>query len=133
MMNDILWGISNCLFLYISISIPAFVIFYGGFFKWWQRPAGISVFIDRVSFVAVLSLVFIGVFVDPQQGFWEAPPDVLWWRPLYRVAVYGLVAFATTFQFVVALRRWLHTRPLEIEVDPRTRPRDRRPVGRGRK
>lgn len=120
--NDILWGISNGLVFYAAIAILLFFGFYGLFFKWWKRPAGISVFIDRAALVGVISLIFIGIFVDPQRGFWEAPPDVLAWRPWLRVFVYSSVAFATTFQFVVAFRRYVATEPIEIDVDPRTRP-----------
>jgi hypothetical protein len=121
-MNDILWGISNALVFYVSFAIVIFTGFYGLFFKWWQRWAGVSVFIDRTAIVGVIALIFIGVFVDPQRGFWEAPDDVLSWRPVVRVIVYASVAFAVTFQFTVALRRWIHTKPIEIDVDPRTRP-----------
>lgn len=121
-LNDFLWGLSNLLVAYFCVVLLAFTIFYVGFFKWWIRPAGVSVALDRTAFVLVLSLVFIGIFVDPQRGWWEAPDDVLWWRPWYRVLVYSAVAASTTFQFVVAFRRWLSTNPIQIEVDPRTRP-----------
>lgn len=124
--NDILWGLSNLIVAYVAVAILLFTLFYGLFFKWWQRSAGISVFMDRVALVGVIALVFIGVFVDPQRGWWEAPPDVLGWRPWFRVIVYGAVAFAVTFQFTVAIKRYIKTKPIEIDVDPRTRPRPRR-------
>ena len=120
--NDILWGISNTLVFYIMAALVGFTGFYGLFFKWWLRPAGVAVFTFMASLLGVIGLIFISIYVDPQRGFFEAPPDVLPWRPWLRVVVYSSVATSVTYLLVVAVRRWLHTTPIILDVDPRTRP-----------
>jgi hypothetical protein len=121
-LNDILWGISNALVFYIMAALVGFTSFYGLFFKWWLRPAGVAVFMFMASLLGVIALIFIGIYVDPQRGFFEAPIDVLPWRPALRVVVYLSVAGSVTYLLAVAIRRWLHTTPIILDVDPRTRP-----------
>lgn len=125
--TDILWGIGNIVIFYFSVALVALTVFYVGFFKWWVRPAGVSIALDRISFsLVVIGVMFVGLFIDPARPFWEAPPDIFTWRPVFRLVIVTLFAGSVTFQFIVAARRWLHTKPIEIDVDPRTRPRTKR-------
>lgn len=123
--NPVLWILSNLLTFYVAIVMIVFVAFYGLAFKWWIRPAGVSIFVFTASLMGVIALVVIGTFVNPRQPWYVYPPDVFIWRPALRFLIYVTVAIAATNLLWTAFQRWRHTDPLTLDIDPRTRPRDR--------
>lgn len=125
--NPIFWIISNLLVAYVAVVMAAFVAFYGLGFKWWIRPAGVSIFVFTASLLAVILLSVIGLFINPRSGvpWYVYPPDVFIWRPALRFLIYLTVAIAATNLLWTAFQRWRHTDPLTLDIDPRTRPRDR--------
>jgi hypothetical protein len=117
--NSVSWVASNILVAYISIVLVAFVIFYFTQFDPKATTAGRFIFRFIVSLVGVIGLVFIGSFVDPVQGraWFQYPGDVVFWRPLLRLIVYGYVAYAVTaLQILLVIRKWWPQR-LRTSID----------------
>lgn len=103
------WIASNILVGYISLLLLVFVIFYFIVFDPRATTAGKNIFRFITSLVGVMGLVFIGSYIDPQpgRGLFEFPGDVIWWRPLVRLGVYGYVGYAVTSLLVVLIiRKW---------------------------
>jgi hypothetical protein len=103
------WIASNVLILYIAILLVIFVVFYFVVFDPRATTAGKNIFRFITSLVGVIGLVFIGSFVDPSSGrAWnQYPGDIIFWRPILRLAVYGYVAYAVTaLVALLVIRKW---------------------------
>lgn len=107
-LNSFEWILSNILVAYIAFALIVFVIGYYTLFDPKATTAGRFIFRFAISLIGVIALVFIGVFVDPvSQYWWQFPPDVLWWRPIVRLAGYGYVAYAiTSLAVLLVVRKW---------------------------
>lgn len=123
--NPPLWVVSNVLFFVGCVGIVAFTIIYGLFFKWYKTSPGKLIFAEHAILAVVAILLFIGIFVNPIQPWYEFPTtvDVLWWRPLLRALGYGGFAAVTIVMNVNLFQRLRKARPVQIEVDPNTGPR----------
>lgn len=115
-LNVFSWVAANILIAYIAVVLVIFVIAYVVLFDPRATTAGRYIFRFFVSLVGVIGLIFISTFIDPApHRVWdEHPDDVLWWRPLIRVAVYFYVAYTVTgLALLLALRKfkpqWLRT------------------------
>jgi hypothetical protein len=116
--NSFLWVSSNILLAVIFISSITFSIAYPLLFKI-ETTGGWRVWraIMSVSGFAVISV--IGIFVNPQTTPWYAiPPNTLWWRPIVRVLIFGLIAhsFASLVSYLIKRRFF----PITLTVRPET-------------
>ncbi|PPI08243.1 hypothetical protein [Rathayibacter sp. AY1B8] len=118
--NATFWILSNLLIAYIAAMLVIFGIAYPVFFDPLATTAGKFVLLFALSLIGVIGLVFIGLFIDPRNGveWWQYPPDIYWWRPAVRLAVYTCVAFTITGLVVVL---WLRKfRPQLLKTAPGT-------------
>jgi hypothetical protein len=107
--NPVAWIASNILVAYISILLIVFVIFYFIVFDPRATTAGRFIFRFIISLVGVIGLIFIGNYIDPEQGraWYQFPGDILWWRPTVRLIVYTYVGYSVTALVVLlAIRKW---------------------------
>lgn len=105
--NAIAWVAGNIVVLVIAISASAFVLLYPLLFEFEKTTAGLLIWRAVLSLALLGGLVCLGIFVDGRVPWWQYPGDVVGWRPLLRLAVYGFIAY--TFASLVALlviRRW---------------------------
>lgn len=118
--NPVFWVLSNILIAYIAAMLVVFTVAYPVFFDPLATTAGKFVLLFALSLVGVIGLIFISLFIDPRNGieWWQYPPDLFWWRPLLRLAVYVCVAFTITGLVVVL---WLRKfRPHRLKTAPGT-------------
>lgn len=100
--NDVFLFLTNFIIVYIGLAILVFTVGYYVLFDPRATTAGKFIWRFSLSLVGFVVLVFIGVFIDPD--------NVLWWRPLIRLIVYGYVAFTITgLAVVLILRKWKPT------------------------
>lgn len=107
--NSIAWITANLLIAYIAVALLVFVILYVIIFDPKATTGGRLIFRFFVSLVGVMGLVFIGSFIDPVHGreWFVYPGDVIVWRPVVRLIVYGYVAFTVTSLVVLLIiRKW---------------------------
>jgi heme exporter protein D len=117
--NPALWLVSNLQLGYLSLALVAWVLLYGFGFRWWTTPAGQMIFAFTASLLGVIVLVFVGVFVNPQRPWFEAPPDVFLWRPLLRYLVYLAVSITLTRMVWSLVQRLRGRQPILFDIVPR--------------
>lgn len=112
--DAIAWIMSNLLVGYIGVALIVFSISYYILFDPRATTGGRMVFRFTFSLIGVVGLVFISLFIDPSPGHrWnEFPGDVLWWRPLLRLAAYLYVSYTVTAMAVVLYLRKFHPKKL---------------------
>lgn len=96
--NAVLWVSSNVLVGYITFAVWVFLVGYFALFNPRQTTAGKLLFNLLLSLGFVMTLVFIGVFIDnrPDEDWLSFRGDMLWWKPTIRIIGYGFLAFAVT-------------------------------------
>lgn len=107
--NAVLWVSSNVLVGYITLAVYVFIIGYYALFNPRATTAGRLLFNLLVSLAFVMTLVFIGVFIDnrPDEDWLSFRGDTLWWRPSLRIMGYGFLAYAVTALIVfLAKVKW---------------------------
>lgn len=107
--NTFAWVGANLLILYVWVGLLVFTIGYYALFDPKATTAGKFIFRFFISLVGVMTLVFIGIFLDPHEGreWWLYPEDTIWWRPIVRFVAYGYVAYAvTSLAVLIAVRKW---------------------------
>lgn len=117
-LNPIFWVGSNILIAYIAVMLVIFGAAYPVFFDPFATTAGKFVLLFALSLIGVITLVFISLFIDPQNGreWWQYPTDIYWWRPSLRFAVYLCTAITVTgLDVVLWLRKF---RPHRLKTAP---------------
>ena len=119
--NPFLWIVSNLALIYIGIALILFVVAYQVFFDPKATTGGKMIFRFALSLSLVVSVIYIGIFVDPRH---EYPGDTVWWRPAARLAAYGYVAYTITALIWFLWKRKfrpekLDTAPDKLLVKPR--------------
>ena len=111
--NPFLWIVSNLALIYIGLALILFVIAYQVLFDPKATTGGRMIFRFALSLSLVVTVIFIGIFVDPRHDIpWhEYPGDTIWWRPAIRLAAYGYVSYTIT-----ALIRFLWKRKFRPET-----------------
>lgn len=108
--NAVLWVVSNVLLAYSAIMLVLFLIAYIAIFDPKATTGGKLIFRFMISLVGVISLSFIGIFIDPVPGrdWWSFPVgEVEWWRPVLRVLIYGFTAFSISALIkLLVYRKW---------------------------
>ena len=107
--NSVAWVLANGIVAYILFALIVFVIGYIILFDPSATTAGRFILRFVISLVGVMSLVFIGVFIDnkPNEDWLGFPGDTIWWRPAARLLVYGLVASTITSLVVLLMKyKW---------------------------
>lgn len=107
--NSIAWVTANLLILYVWVGLLVFTAGYYILFDPKATTAGKFIFRFFLSLVGVMTLVFIGIFLDPHHGgaWFMYPEDTIWWRPVVRLLAYGYVAYAvTSLAVLIAVRKW---------------------------
>ena len=107
--NTIAWVMGNVLVAYTAIAITVFVLGYYILFDPRSTTAGRLLFRFMLSLVGVISLIFVGTFVNPpvDRGWTVLADDVLSWRPITRLLVYSYVAFTiTSLAILLGIRKW---------------------------
>lgn len=118
LINTVAWVLSNVILAYVSLALVVFVIMYYVLFDPRATTGGKLIFRFMLSLVGVVSLVFIGIFVDPvtDRQWYAYPNGVEVWRPFLRLVIYGYVAFTITSLAVLLVRRKF--RPNSIKIAP---------------
>ena len=110
--NAIFWVSSNVFVGYITIAVYVFLIAYYVMFNPRATTAGRLLFRLLSALGGVMTLVFIGVFIDnrPDEDWLSFPGDTLWWRPILRIILYGFMAYAVTalIAFMVTVKWFPH-------------------------
>lgn len=107
--NHFAWVFSSVILVYIFVMLLVFVVGYYALFNPKVTTAGRYIFRFFVSLIAVIGLVVIGLFVDPQGSTrWNVlPEDILYWRPTVRLIGYIYVAFSiTSLSVLLVMRKW---------------------------
>ena len=107
--NNFAWVAGNLLLGYTAFAIFVFVIGYYVLFDPKATTAGRLLFRFMLSLVGVILLIFVGTFINPAPDrIWSVlSPDVLVWRPLARLFIYGYVAFTiTSLAILLGVRKW---------------------------
>ena len=107
--NSFAWVGANLLIAYIAVVVILFVLMYYVFFDPKATTAGSMIFRFMLSLFGVVSLVFVGIFVDPSVGrSWLAfPGDTTFWRPLLRFGIYAYMSYTiTTLAVSLVMRKW---------------------------
>jgi len=120
--NSFAWITANILVLYISIALVVFVFVYAILFNPKVTMGGQLIFRFMVSLIGVVGLVCISIYFDPLvgRGWNQYPGDVLWWRPLVRMVIYGYVAYSTTKLISYLIKRRFFPHKLRKTVDAET-------------
>jgi hypothetical protein len=126
-LQSIAWVLANCLVLYIWIALLIFVVGYYVLFDPSATTAGKFVWRFALSLLGLITLLVIGLFVNPVPGYewWNAPiNNVQWWRPLIRLVIVGYVAVTVTgLSVLLVVRKWwphkLRTALDRVIVQPR--------------
>lgn len=111
--NTFSWIASNLLILYIWVGLIVFTTGYYILFDPRATTAGKFIFRFFVSLVGVMSLIFIGTFIDPYEGheWWVYPEEVETWQPIFRLIAYGYVSHTiTSLAVLITIRKWLPDR-----------------------
>lgn len=110
--NTIFWVSSNALVGYITAAVYVFLVAYYVMFNPQATTAGRLLFRLLFALGGVMTLVFVGVFVDnrPDEDWLTFPGDTLWWRPTLRILGYAFLAYAVTalISFMVKVRWFPH-------------------------
>ncbi len=107
--NAVAWIAANVIVGYISVVLVLFVIGYFILFDPRATTAGKYIFRFFLSLFFIIGLIFIGLFIDPRVGReWnQYSGDVLFWRPLARLAGYLYVAYTITgLAGLLIVRKW---------------------------
>lgn len=108
--NAFFWVGANVLLAYSAILLVVFLIAYVAVFDPRATTGGKLIFQFMLSLVGVILLSYIGVFVDPSPGrYWMDYPaaDIADWRPVFRFATYGFVAYSVTMLVrLLIYRKW---------------------------
>ena len=107
--NAVLWVSSNALVGYITLAVYVFIIGYYALFNPRVTTAGRLLFNLLVSLTFVMTLVFIGVFIDnrPDEDWLSFRVDTLWWQPSLRIMGYGFLAYTVTAMIVFLVKvKW---------------------------
>lgn len=112
--NVILWVIGNALGFLVFFSATAFAILYPLLFKLGQTTGGVKIWWAVLSVMGFGFLTFLGIFVDGRVPAWEMPPDVSWWRPIVRLAVYAVIAYSFGGLVIYLLMRRFDPERLKI-------------------
>lgn len=107
--NAVLLVSSNVLVGYITLAVYVFIIGYYALFNPRATTAGRLLFNLLVSLAFVMTLVFIGVFIDnrPDEDWLSFRGDTLWWRPSLRIMGYGFLAYTVTALIVFLVKvKW---------------------------
>jgi len=108
-LNSWLWVLGNVALAYSSIVLILFIVTYYFIFDPEATTGGRLIFQFMVSLAGVMTLVFIGIFVDPSvNSSWTTlNHSVDWWRPFPRFVIYAFVAYAiTSLAILLILRKW---------------------------
>lgn len=92
--NQVAWVIGNITVLAIFATALTFVIVYPILFNPMLTTAGRLIWRLVISFLGLGFLAVLGVFVDGRVSWLMFPPDVAWWRPTIRAAIYLFVAYS---------------------------------------
>lgn len=117
--NPALWVVSNLMIVYAGVALIVWVILYGLLFKWNSTPAGADVFWFTLSLAGLVLLVFVGVFLNPQQPWYSPPTELLVWRPFLRYLVYLGIAITVTRLDWSLVQRLRGRQALLFKVTPR--------------
>lgn len=108
-LNSWLWVFGNVALAYSSIVLILFVVAYYIIFDPQATTGGRLIFQFMLSLAGVMTLVFIGIFIDPaaNSSWMTLNHDVEWWRPFVRFIVYGFVAYSiTSLVVLLIMRKW---------------------------
>ena len=97
-LNAFAWIASNVTIIYIGVILAIFVVVYYALFDPSATTGGKFIFRFALSLLGVMILTFISIFINPvrARAWFEYPGDILWWRPVSRLVIYGFVAYSTT-------------------------------------
>ncbi len=120
--STVVWVLGNLVALGIFFSAGTFAVLYPLLFNIRVTTVGPHIWRAILSVAGFGVLAVLGLFVDGRVNWWEMPTDVAWWRPLLRLAIYGLIAYSfTSLSVVLIMRRfWPHrlkTKPLVDALD----------------
>jgi hypothetical protein len=105
-LNSWIWVASNILVFAVFVGAALFSIGYPLLFKI-QTTGGWRMWRAILSIAGFGFLSVLGVFVDPETTpWWQLPPSVIWWRPIVRLLVFGVVAhsFASLCAYLLQRR-----------------------------
>lgn len=108
-LNPAFWAIGNLFLAYTSVMLLLFVIVYFILFDPRATTGGKLIFQFMLSLGGVITLVFIGIYIDPSPDrSWNIIPiTVEWWRPVFRLVIYGFVAYSiSSLAALLVLRKW---------------------------
>lgn len=107
--NGVAWVLGNVILAYTAFALIGFLIAYYTVFDPSATTGGKLIFRFMLSLAGVILLVFIGIFIDPsrdRQWFLYAD-EIEPWRPIFRLAIYGFVAFSiSSLAWLLAVRKW---------------------------
>lgn len=110
--NAIFWVSSNALVGYITFATYIFLVAYYIMFNPRATTAGRLLFRLLFALGGVMTLVFIGVFIDnrPDEDWLTFPGDTIWWRPVLRIFGYAFLACAVTalIKFMITVKWFPH-------------------------
>lgn len=124
--NPVLWVLTNLLLMYVGVALLFFVMAYQVLFDPRATTGGRMIFRFALSLGLVVSVIVVGIFVDPIYDIpWHAyPGDTIWWRPIVRLGAYAYVAYTITALIIFLWKRKfrperLRTAPDKLLVKPR--------------
>lgn len=116
--NPTFWVVANLALIYIGVLLLAFTILYPILFDPSATTGGTIIFRFALSLSLVVAVIVVGIFVDPRHdlSWYEYAGDIIWWRPVIRLAVYLYVAYTITSLVIFLWKRKFH--PEEIKRSP---------------
>lgn len=105
--NGFAWVFGNFVLGVSTFLLIVFVIAYPILFD--PRATTVGRYLLRFLFglVGVVGLVFIGTFVDPRYPWYEYPPDIVVWRPIFRAVVYAFMFYGlVSLSVLLVARKW---------------------------
>lgn len=119
-LNPYFWTAANILVALILVVQIIFVVMYRKVFNPFLTTVGKYIFLFMLSLIIVIGLVFIGIFINPREGYiwWHYPGDIFVWRPIVRFLGFGFTAFAVSALTVVLWLRRYH--PERLKIAPET-------------
>lgn len=123
--STVVWVLGNVIAFLVFAAAAAFSILYPILFKVELTTGGKLIWRAILSTAGFGLLVVIGLFVDGRSEWTEMPPNVIWWRPLSRLMVYGFIAFTFSSLVALLLRRRFWPKTVVTAPDEYTGPRRR--------
>lgn len=83
-----------------------FTLLYSSFYQWRRRKAGKSVLFLALSFVSVILVSILALWIGPD----------FWLRPIWRTAAWLFAAFSVGYLLYALIYNWQDRHPIEIEA-----------------